>query len=260
MHLKLAVLGCLLLGFEYIATFILFVNIIISIYGKKIFAAFLASFSVKYNDVSDAMKRELFEELNNMCSEDEKINILEIGGGSGTNFRFWSRPAFVEVVEPNPHFVEYFDTNRAKYPGLDIKDMTQGVGEDLLSAGIADCSVDAVVMTLVLCTVQDQVKTLQEVSRVLKPGGKMFYMEHVIAEEGSYLRTLQRMLMMGDFWPFMVDGCHADRPTDLVIEKFGFSSVSQKKYDLPLETRDGSLGFKLLGSVIKPHVLGVATK
>ena len=58
----------------------------------------------------------------------------------------------------------------------------------------------------------------------------------------------------------MVDGCHADRPTDLVIEKFGFSSVSQKKYDLPLETRDGSLGFKLLGSVIKPHVLGVATK
>ena len=58
----------------------------------------------------------------------------------------------------------------------------------------------------------------------------------------------------------MVDGCHADRPTDLVIEKFGFSSVSQKKYDLPLETRDGSLVFKMLGSVIKPHVMGVATK
>ena len=83
----------------------------------------------------------------------------------------------MEVVEPNPHFVEYFDANRAKHPHLDIKEMKQvgikqlctmidntpcqGVGEDLLSAGVPDCSVDAVVMTLVLCTVQDQIKTLQ---------------------------------------------------------------------------------------------------
>ena len=73
MHLKLTVLGCLLLGFDYLATFILFINIIIT-YGKKIFAAFLAKFSVKYNDVSDAMKRELFEELNNMEGEDEKAS------------------------------------------------------------------------------------------------------------------------------------------------------------------------------------------
>ena len=78
MHLKLAVLGCLLLGFEYLATFILFVNIIISVYGKKIFAAFLASFSVKYNDVSDARKRELFEELNNMESEEGEVSPKEI--------------------------------------------------------------------------------------------------------------------------------------------------------------------------------------
>ena len=74
MHLKLTVLGCLLLGFDYLATCILFINIIIITYGKKIFAAFLANFSVKYNDVSDAMKRELFEELNNMEGEDEKAS------------------------------------------------------------------------------------------------------------------------------------------------------------------------------------------
>jgi len=260
MHLKLTVLGLLLLGFDYMATFILFVNIIITAYGKKIFAAFLANFSEKYNEVSDAMKKELFEELNNMGNKDEKIHILEIGGGSGTNFRFWTRPAVVEVVEPNTNFVQYYDNNRAKYPQLDIRDMKQGVGEDLSSAGVDDSSVDAVVMTLVLCTVQDQIQTLQEVKRVLKPGGKMFYIEHIVAEEGSYLRTLQRLLMMGGFWPFMVDGCHADRATDLVIEKFGFSCVSQKKYDLPLETRDGSVIFKVLGGVIRPHVMGVATK
>ena len=73
MHLKLTVLGLLLLGFDYLATFILFVNIIITVYGKKIFAAFLDNFSEKYNEVSDAMKKELFEELNNMESKDEKV-------------------------------------------------------------------------------------------------------------------------------------------------------------------------------------------
>ena len=125
-------------------------------------------------------------------------------------------------MEPNPHFVPFFDLNRAKFPKLDIQDMKQvpiisildmttqiapqGVGEDLASAGVADNSIDVVVMTLVLCTVEDQTKyffsfllkcftfllnifdnfscrTLLEVQRVLKPGGKMFYMEHTIAPQ-----------------------------------------------------------------------------
>ena len=65
--------------------------------------------------------------------------------------------------------------------------------------------------------------------------------------------------MQGGFWPFLTDGCNADRETDKVIEEFGFGSVSQEKYDLPLETKEGSLMFKLIGTVIKPHVMGVAT-
>jgi len=259
MYLKLVVLGCLLLGFDYLATLILFTNIIIITYGQKIFAAFLANFSIKYNDVSDAMKKKLFEGLNDIPGNEDKITILEIGGGTGTNFKYWTCPATVEVVEPNPHCKEYFDISRSKHPHLDIKEMKLGVGEDLLSAGVADNSVDAVVVTLVLCTVQDQIKTLQEVKRVLKPGGKMFYIEHIIAKDGTYLRKFQKCLMMGGFWPFLTDGCNADRETDKVIEDFGFASVSQEKYDLPLETKEGSLMFKLIGTVIKPHVMGVAT-
>merc|ERR1719317_722898 len=93
------------------------------------------------------MKVELFKELND-TQPGEKISILEVGGGSGCNFKYWNRPASVMVVEPNPHFVPFFDQNRAKFPQLDIQDMKQGVGEDLREAGVADESVDAVVMTL----------------------------------------------------------------------------------------------------------------
>ena len=60
-------------------------------------------------------------------------------------------------MEPNCNFKGYFDENRAKFPELEINEIKQGFGEDLAAAGIADDSVDAVVMTLVLCSVADQV-------------------------------------------------------------------------------------------------------
>jgi len=258
MYLKVTLLALLFSGFSGLATFVLSFNLVIVIFGKRIFAAFLDFFSTKYNEVSDSMKVELFKELND-TQPGEKISILEVGGGSGCNFKYWQRPASVLVVEPNPHFVPFFDQNRAKFPKLDIQDMKQGVGEDLAAAGVADSSVDAVVMTLVLCTVDDQIKTLSEVKRVLKPGGKFYYMEHIIAQEGRALRYLQQGLMLGGFWTFLVDGCCADRATDQVMETAGFSKVVQRRYDLPLQSSNNWI-FKAPATVIQPHVLGVATK
>ena len=56
-----------------------------------------------------------------------------------------------------------------------------------------DSSFAAVIITLVLCSVQDQSAVLREVQRVLKPGGKFYFMEHVIAPEGSTLRRVQQV-------------------------------------------------------------------
>ena len=65
--------------------------------------------------------------------------------------------------------------------------------------------------------------------------------------------------MVGGFWPFMADGCCTNRTTDVTMAKAGFTKVSQKKYDLPIGDEE-KLSTKLLGSVIKPHLMGVATK
>jgi len=257
MYLKLTVLGLLLLGWTNLAIVFLLVNVLITNFGKRFFAGFCANFTDKYNDASNSLKIELFKELNDMKKGD-KISILEIGAGPGANFKYFNRDAVIQTVEPNLHFAKYFDENRSKFPKLEIKDIKEGFGEDLSAVGIADASVDAVVMTLVLCSVQDQLKCLEEIKRVLKPGGKFFYMEHIIGEEGSTIRIIQKLLMIGDFWPFMVDGCCVDRATDKVIETAGFEKVEQKKYDLPI-SEDAGIPFKILGGLIKRHVMGVAT-
>ena len=64
MYLKVTLLALLFFGFSGLATFLLTFNLVIVIFGKRIFAAFLDFFSTKYNEVSDSMKVELFKELN----------------------------------------------------------------------------------------------------------------------------------------------------------------------------------------------------
>ena len=65
MHFKLALLLLLLIGWTNVAIVILIVNFIITIFGKKIFARACSNFAVKYNEISDSIKIELFKDLNN---------------------------------------------------------------------------------------------------------------------------------------------------------------------------------------------------
>merc|ERR1712226_638192 len=136
--------------------------------------------------------------------------------------------------------------------------MGQGGGEDLAAAGVEDNSVDCVVMGLVLCSVSSQARCLQEILRILKPGGKFFYMEHIVAETGTFTDTVQKVLMTGGFWQFLSDGCYLDRDTDKEIKAAGFSSVEQTRYQLPLP-KDG-LFLRVMGFPVTPHLRGVATK
>jgi len=258
MLFKAIVLGVLLLGCNTTAILLLSLNLGLSTFGKKIFAAFLSDFVDLYNQTAEPFKLKLFKDLN-QAKDGEKIKLLEIGGGSGANFQFFNIPAIVDTVEPNTSFFPFFNETKSKFKSLQINDPKQGYGEDLREAGIEDNSVDVVVMTLVLCSVSSQEKCFKEIQRVLKPGGKFYFMEHIIADEGDNLRYVQKALMQGGFWPFMFDGCCLDRDTPKMIKEIGgWSKIDQNKYDLP-EPKQGAL-FKFLRNFIRPHVYGVAVK
>jgi len=258
MFFKLLLLVLLWSGLTKVASILLAVNLVVATFGKRIFASLCNSIGQDYNIISHALKVELFTELNEMKAG-ETIDVLEIGGGSGTNFKYWKRNARVQVLEPNPHFVKYFEeTRKGVEAHLKVQDLLQGFGEDLAAAGIKDSSVDCVVMTLVLCSVANPVQCIQEILRVLKPGGKFFYMEHIAAEKGSLTEMVQKILMTGGFWKFIGDGCCLDRRTDMLIKDAGFSSVVQTRYKLPLPK--GRAIRNLMAQPITPHLRGVATK
>src|SRR6185295_4957831 len=86
-----------------------------------------------------------------------------------------------------------------------------------------DQSADAVVASLVLCTVRDPAAALREVRRMLRPGGRFVFIEHVGGEPGSRTHRAQRLVK--PLWRVLGDGCHPDRDTEAAIREAGFARV-----------------------------------
>lgn len=111
---------------------------------------------------------------------------------------------------------------------------------------VEDNSIDAVVSTLVLCSVDSLAATLQEVLRVLKPGGRFFFLEHVAAPQGTGLRRLQHWVQ--PLWKTLGDGCRPDRETWVTLENAGFERVDYQHFRANVP------------AIVSPQIIGVATK
>ena len=165
--------------------------------------------------------------------------VLEIGPGAGNNLAFL-RPYLHWIgIEPNPFFHDRLRARGARL-GIDV-DVRAATAEAL---PVPDQSVDAVISSLVLCSVHDPVAALREVRRVLRPGGRFVFVEHVAAPPGTGLRRAQRAVR--PVWRALSDGCHPDRDTGRLIEAAGFADVDLRAFRLPVP-------------IMGPHIAGVAT-
>jgi ubiquinone/menaquinone biosynthesis C-methylase UbiE len=227
----------------------------IKVFREKFFAGFFASFAACYNARTEDVKAKLFAPMNDQLSgvtdlrNRGLIRILEVGVGSGANLKYFPQQSRLVVVDPNIYFEQYFNENKDKFPDIFLEKFIQCTGENMQE--VESESVDAVVTTLVLCSVEDIQQVLREVQRVLVPGGKFYYLEHVAAPPDTRLYKVQRLLTKF-FWKHVLD-CYLDRNTGDEILKAGFSKVDQKL--IRVDSRNSKI-MKL----IEPHVVGVATK
>ena len=152
-------------------------------------------------------------------------DIVELGPGTGTNLRYYRPGTRLVAIEPNRHMHPALTRTAARRAiSLDIR----AVGAE--ATGLPTGSIDAVVCTLVLCTVPDPVAALAEARRILRPNGRLLVIEHVAAPEGTVLAGLQRLLKPGWQWAF--EGCDLCRPTNALLSTAGFAAVELERYRL----------------------------
>ncbi|BAY33091.1 type 11 methyltransferase [Nostoc carneum NIES-2107] len=207
-------------------------NHICSNCGKRLFAWMMAQGSTEYEKAVSDRKTSLFTNLYG--------NILEIGPGTGPNLSYYPQDINWIGVEPNP-FMHSYLREAAEQLGLDI-DIRTGTAE---SIDASDNSIDTVVSTLVLCSVPNLAATFREILRVLKPGGRFLFIEHIAAPSGTFLRRVQSTVR--PIWQFLGDGCHPDRETWVALEQAGFSKLNYEHFEAPFP-------------IVSPHIMGVATK
>ena len=121
----------------------------------------MAHGNAKYEAEMSDRKRELFADLHG--------NVLKIGAGPGPNLRYYPRDIHWIGIEPNTYIYPYLQ-QEAERVGLNI-DIQSGTAEQL---DVEGAGIDAVVSTLVLCSVENLSTVQQEILRVLKPGGRFF--------------------------------------------------------------------------------------
>jgi ubiquinone/menaquinone biosynthesis C-methylase UbiE len=165
--------------------------------------------------------------------------VLEIGAGTGANLaHYGASVTSLTVTEPDVYMLKRLERRvDGEAPSTFA---LRAPAEDL---PFEDGSFDAVVSTLVLCGVDDQPRAVREIRRVLRPGGKFLFLEHVRATDPKSAKKQDRMNWLNR----AVVCCDCNRPTLGTIEGAGFSVISLKHTEFPKAP-----------SFARPAILGVA--
>jgi ubiquinone/menaquinone biosynthesis C-methylase UbiE len=169
-------------------------------------------------------------------------SVIEVGAGTGANLRHYPKEGIAELVlvEPEEPMARRLET-RASESGLPAR-IVRAPAEEL---PLPDAGFDFAVSTLVLCTVRDQARALSELRRVLKPGGRLLFLEHVRAKDPQVAKWQDRIHPL---WVRVGHGCHCNRATLDSIQTAGFAVEQLEHGRIPKAPK-----------IVRPMIAGTAT-
>ncbi|MFL5980334.1 MAG: class I SAM-dependent methyltransferase [Gaiellaceae bacterium] len=202
--------------------------------GERFFAAVYDPLSARHEEKFGAdLKRKLLANA--------RGRVLEIGVGTGLSFPHY--PAEIDElvgVEPSEPMLR-----RARRRAAELGRHVTLVEAPAEALPFEDGSFDTVVTLAVLCSVDDPPRALAEIRRVLRPGGRFVFLEHVRSDDAKVARWQDRLERP---WGWIAGGCHPNRRTLETIEAAGFDVADAEHEDLPGIPR-----------LVRPNVMGFAS-
>jgi ubiquinone/menaquinone biosynthesis C-methylase UbiE len=176
--------------------------------GEQIFARMYDRFTARTEKAClSAHRRTLIGDV--------RGDVIEIGGGTGANLPYYNGGVTtLTLTEPSEPMIRRLQRRIDEH--VPHARLLRAPAEDL---PFEDDSFDTAVSTLVLCSVDDQPRALSELRRVLRPGGRLLFMEHVRSDEPRLARLQDRMNRVNK----IVAHCNCNRPTLDSIRAAGFS-------------------------------------
>jgi ubiquinone/menaquinone biosynthesis C-methylase UbiE len=185
---------------------------------------FKHSFAVAYDSINGPAERAGLREQRDSLLAQAAGATIEIGAGTGLNLSHYPPTVTrLVLVEPDPYMRRRL-RGRVARRGLDAE-ILDASGEQL---PFPDASFDTAVATFALCSVQDEPTVLAEIARVLTPGGRLLFLEHVRSADPAIAAKQDKIP-----FPYPLIGCHPNRETLEAIEASPFAVESVRRGEVP---------------------------
>lgn len=180
-------------------------------------------FARAYARVIEGMNRRGGTEHRRVLLANLHGTVIEIGAGDGSSFGLYpSGVTQLVVVEPDD-YLRSLALEKAASSSIPVS-VIAGAAERIPAENF---SVDAVVSSLVLCSVMDQSTALAEIRRVLRPGGTFAFYEHV---RSNHLPLAMAENLLAPAWQVIAGGCHPNRDTLGAITAAGFTIQDNRRF------------------------------